>query len=92
MAGRFPGRLPLAMRIAAVVQAFVLVALLPVVLGRAGVLPGASTWGRGIWAVVAVMGVSFAMNTLTPSTKERRLWAPVTFAALVSSVIVAVAG
>ncbi len=93
MGGRFPGRLPPAMRVAAVVQAVLLGVLALVVLARAGVaLPAwspAST--KLIWVVVAVSVLSALMNLATPSKWERILWAPVGVALSVCSSIVALA-
>jgi len=62
MGGRFPGRLPAAMRLGAVLQAALLLALAAVVLVRGGVL--ASLWHpasrKDIWFVVACSAVSAA--------------------------------
>lgn len=91
MGGRFPGTFPPAMRVAAVVQAAVLVALALVVAARAGgVLPawsGAAGWL--IWGVVGFSGLSLLLNSITPSRNERRVWVPVAVVLLGSSLVVA---
>jgi hypothetical protein len=91
MGGAFPGQFPPALRIAALVQAGLLLAMAAVVLARAGViLPG---WGRAsrwlIWFVVAFAALSLILNLLTPSAGERAIWAPTAFFMLLSSGIVA---
>ncbi len=91
MGGAFPGRFPMRMRIAAVVQAALLALTVPIVLSRAGlVLP---TWSEAagwlIWVVVTVAVVSLILNLITPSAGERRIWVPVAVVMLASSLVVA---
>jgi len=92
MGGAFPGQFPPALRIAAIVQAAVLVGMAAIVLARAGLaLPSWSRTARWlIWFVVAFAAVSLVLNLITPSAGERAIWAPVAFLLLMSSVIVAV--
>lgn len=87
MGGRFPGRFPPALRIAALVQGGVLTVLALVVLSRAGLLlPGWEAFSEtGIWFAVGVSALSALMNCMTPSTGERRLWAPVALLLLASA-------
>ena len=91
MGGAFPGRFPPRLRVAAVVQAIVLIALAIVVLAFAGLmLPGlvqAAPWL--IWLAVAFSAIAAVLNTITRSVSERRLWAPVTYVMLVCSLVVA---
>lgn len=91
MGGAFPGRFPPRLRVAAAVQAVVLVALAVVVLAFAGLtLPGlaqATPWL--IWLAVAFSAVAATLNTITRSAGERRLWAPVTYVMFVCSLTVA---
>jgi len=91
MGGAFPGRFPPAMRVAAVLQAVLLVAIVSVVLSCAGLaLPAwreASSWL--IWGVVAFSAVSVVLNAITRSSGERRIWAPVAVVMLVCSLTVA---
>jgi hypothetical protein len=89
MGGAFPGRFPLAVRVAALVQALLIVLMTLVVLSRAGLtLP---SWSRAsrrlVWLVVALGVVSFLLNVATPSAGERMIWAPATFILLECSVL-----
>lgn len=91
MGGAFPGQFPPALRVAALVQAALLVGMAWVVLVRADVLT--ASWVRAsrwlVWGVVAFAALSFVLNLITPSGGERALWAPVAFLLLASSAIVA---
>jgi hypothetical protein len=91
MGGKYPGRFPPALRVAAVVQAAVLVALAVVVLARVGMLlPGwHSLSTKLIWGVVGFSGLSAVLNLITPSKWERILWAPVALGLTTCSVLVA---
>jgi len=91
MGGRFPGRFPSAMRIAALVQIVIYAAMGAVVSARAGLaLPELLTASKvAIWGVVGLMAVAVAMNLLTPSKWERRIWAPVALVMLATSLVVA---
>ena len=93
MGGKFPGRYPAAMRVAALVQAALLVVVALVVLSAAGLaLPSASrSFPWLIWLAVAFSAVSVVLNAITPSAGERRIWVPVAVAMLVSSLVVALA-
>lgn len=91
MGGAYPGRFPPELRVAAVAQAVILALLALVVFARADVaLP---TWSRAsrwlIWVVAAFSTLSLVLNTITPSVRERAIWAPVAFIMLICSVIVA---
>lgn len=94
MGGAFPGRFPPAMRLAALAQAVLLGLMAAVVLSRAGlVLPRwsqASGWLT--WAIAAFAAVGVVLNMGTPSAGKRRLWIPVTFVLLASSLTVALTG
>ena len=91
MGGAFPGQFPLALRIAALIQAALLLGMALVVLARAGVaLPGWSRASRWlIWFVVAFSALSLVLNLITPSAGERAIWAPIAFLLLLGSGIVA---
>jgi hypothetical protein len=91
MGGASPGQFPPALRIAAIIQAVLLVGMAAVILARAGlVLPG---WSRVshwlVWIVVALTALSLILNLITPSPGERALWAPTLSLLLISSLIVA---
>lgn len=94
MGGAFPGQFPPGLRIAALIQAALLVGMAAVVLARAGlVLPAwARVSRRLMWFVVAFAAVSLILNLLTPSAGERAIWAPVALLLLISSAIVAFSG
>lgn len=91
MGGAYPGQFPPTMRVAAVVQAALLVGMALVVLTRAGLFT--PRWARHarwlIWVVVAYSVIGLILNLITPSAGERALWAPVVFVLLVSSLVVA---
>ena len=76
MGGAFPGRFPPAMRVAALVQAAILGVLAVVVLSDADLLLPALAdelpWL--IWVAVAVSMASVAMNAISRSAGERRIW------------------
>jgi hypothetical protein len=93
MGGRYPDRLPPAMRVSAVVQALVLVILAIIVLADAGiVLPQlAASYPWLIWVVVMFSTLSTLLNAITRSTVERRIWLPVALVMLASSLVVAIA-
>jgi len=91
MGGKFPGRFPPKMRVAALVQIVLLVAVAFIVLIRAGLLAEEyyDISRPGIWFVVVLFVVSTILNTITPSKKERMMGAPIAAVLLVSSIIVA---
>ena len=90
MGGAFPGQFPPELRIAALVQAALLVGLAVIVLARAGLV---ALWSRParwlIWVVVVFSALSLVLNLITPSAGERAIWAPIAFLLLVSSAVVA---
>jgi cytochrome bd-type quinol oxidase subunit 2 len=93
MGGKFKGKYPAGMRIAAVVQAAFLVLTGCVVMARAGLLLGgwasASKWL--IWVVVALNAVGLVLNLITPSKGERLRWAPAAAVLLAACLVVALA-
>lgn len=91
MGGRFPGRFPPAMRVAAVVQVVLYVLMAAIIVSRAGVaLPEWREVSRvAVWVVVALMAAAVAMNVITPSKWERRIWAPVALALFACGLVVA---
>ncbi|MEO8510735.1 MAG: hypothetical protein ABI534_05785 [Chloroflexota bacterium] len=93
MGGAFPGRYPPRMRVAAVVQAGVLLLLAAIELASANVLlPSIAAPLRWtVWLPVVVSALGVVLNAISPSAGERRIWVPVTLVLLVSSLIVAIA-
>jgi hypothetical protein len=92
MGGAVPGQFPPALRIAALVQAALIVGMAAIVLSRAElILAGWSRVSRWlVWVVVAVTAMSFVLNLITPSAGEQALWAPVLLLLLASSLVVAI--
>ena len=94
MGGAFPGQFSAALRIAALVQAALIVGMAAVVMSRAGLL--LAGWShaarRLVWVVVAFAGVSLTLNLITPSAGERAIWAPVALLLLATSAVVAMGG
>lgn len=94
MGGKFPGRFPPPMRVAAVAQACILLLLAALVVARAGL--ALSTWASAaswlIWVVVGFSAVSLVLNSITSSAGERRVWVPVAIVMLGSSLAVALGG
>ena len=92
MGGRYPGRLPAVMRLAALVQAVVLAVLAAIVLDAAGLL-GLDWTAQTEWlpfVPVAVSALSLVLNASSRSEPERRTWTPVAIVLLVSSLAVAI--
>jgi hypothetical protein len=94
MGGAFPGTLPPALRIAALVQTGLIALMAVVVLASAGVVfeRRLTRARRLVWFVVAFAAVSLVLNLMTPSAAERAIWAPVAAALLITSGVVALAG
>jgi hypothetical protein len=88
MGGRYPGRFPPRLRVAAVVQAALIALLALIVATRAGLVdtPLDPNW---IWGVVAFSTVSLGLNVLSRSAAERRLWVPIAAVMLGSSLVLA---
>ena len=88
MGGKYPGRFPPALRIAALVQAMVLIVLGVIVLRHTGALSGGALLGQPwlIWVAVAFAAIATILNAITPSKNERALWFPVALIMLVSSI------
>ena len=89
--GRFPGRLPAAMRGVAVGSALLLSAFAAIVAVRAGMMfPAWQPISRVlIWVVVGYCALGVIANAATPSRWERRIWLPVVLVMLASSLLVA---
>lgn len=91
MGGRYPGKFPLRMRVAAIVQALSLVVLALIVLVRGNVISSDfyAASEVGIWIVVAIFTLSLVMNLITPSRWERIIWAPIVTILVACSLLVA---
>ena len=91
LGGKYPGRLPPRMRIAALIQVVVLTFIALSVLTRAGVVLNeySAISKSAIWGVVVFSLVGAILNTITPSKSERKLWAPVAIVLLICATYVA---
>ncbi|RJP62537.1 MAG: hypothetical protein C4543_01775 [Ignavibacteriales bacterium] len=90
MGGKVKGVLPLHLRISALIQSFLILFNGFVVLNHGDVfnlLPSPFTQGWMIFIIV-LMSISFILNVITPSHKERRLWGPITLVMLISGLII----
>ena len=94
MGGRYPGRFPPALRIAAFIQCVLLSSFAIVTLVKAEVLwpQYVSVSDIAIWPVTIVSAASVLMNLATPSKWERILWVPVGSIMLISSGWLAIHG
>lgn len=90
MAGKFPGVLPPQMRFAAIVQALLLLLFAGSVLAYTGITFShyRELSGKLIWPIFAFSIIACVLNTITPSRKERLLWAPVTYVLLVCLIVI----
>jgi hypothetical protein len=91
MGGKFPGKYPPWMRIAALIQIVILALMALVVLAKAGLaLPEWRSFSKtAVWFVVGFSVIAAILNIMTKSTGERRIWAPVSIMLLFTSIIVA---
>lgn len=90
MGGKFPGKYPPKMRAVAVINMMLLGFIAAIVLAEAGLMFAQlkTMSGTGIWFVVVFFGMGTIVNTITPS-KIERIWAPVAFIQLITSLVVA---
>lgn len=90
MGGRFPGKYPPKMRIVALFNILLLGTVGIIVLSRASILmPHWKFFSEtAVWGVVVYFFLGTILNTITPS-KVERIWAPVCFVQLVTSLQIA---
>ena len=90
MGGKYPGRFPLKMRLAALVQIPLLLSFTLIVLTRASLaLVDYFEFSKyAIWLVIAFSFIGAILNTITPSRKERMLWSPISIVLLICSFVV----
>lgn len=91
MGGRYPGKLPSKMRIAALIQIVILFFFTAVVVSKAGILfPSfAGIANTAIWFVLAFFVFGSILNLTSPAKKERFLMGPLNLIALISVLAVA---
>ena len=79
MGGTYPGQFPPEMRIAAVVQALIIALMISIVLARSGFAVNRiyDFSKKAIWFVVIYCAIGLFLNMITPSEKERLIWAPI---------------
>ena len=90
MGGKYPGKYPPKMRIVAVINMLILALMAALVLSEANLFfpQLKSISSVGIWIIVVFFIIGTILNTITPS-KIERIWAPVAFIQLITSLIVA---
>ncbi|MBV6658681.1 MAG: hypothetical protein KI785_13025 [Devosiaceae bacterium] len=87
LGGRYPGRLPQALRLACSVQAMLLMTMGLAVADYAGLI--ALGWPTFVfWIAFGLTVLTAIGNTITPSKLERMAWAPVTIGMLIAITIV----
>ena len=92
MGGKFPGKLPIKMRVAALVQIIILLFFDFVVITKAGMaFDQYHNVGRiGIWFIVAFFVFGSFVNLSSPSRKEKIVMGPANIIALISTLVVAI--
>lgn len=92
MGGKFPGKLPIKMRIAALIQIIIILLFVFMVIAKAGIaFEQYQRIGRiGIWFIVAFFVFGSIMNLSSPSRKEKLVMGPANIIALISTLIVAI--
>lgn len=90
MGGKYPGKYPPKMMKIAIINILILGVIAVIVLSRAGlILPQLAGISRiAIWFIVVYFIIATVLNSITPS-KIERIWAPVAFVQLTTSIIVA---
>lgn len=92
MGGKFPGKLPVKMRIAALIQIFILLLFVSVVIAKSGIsLKQYHSIGRiGIWFVVAFFILGSIVNLSSRSKKEKLVMGPANIIALIITLLIAI--
>lgn len=92
MGGKYPGKFPPFMRVAALFQILMLASLALIVVSKAGLAyPEFYDFARlAIWFVVGFSSLATILNLMTKSVWERRIWAPVSILMLMTSILVAI--
>jgi hypothetical protein len=92
--GKNKGVLPIQLRIGSVITTFIYLGIGGHYLAQVDVFPrflGPDMNQIANWAIVGLNALALIMNTITPSKKERMIWAPVAFVLLTTSALVALA-
>jgi len=91
MGGKFPGKLPPKMRIAAVIQVFILIGFTLIVISKSGLaLQNIYSISKfAIWIILAFFVFGSILNLSSPSKKERFVMGPLNLIALFSVLMIA---
>lgn len=91
MGGKFPGKFPSKMRVAALFQILILLFFILIVFTRAGMMFNQfyNMSKIMIWFVVGFFVIGSILNLITNSIGEKLIWAPVSIIMLITSLIVA---
>ena len=90
--GQNKGVLPNRLRIGSVITTFLYLGMAGHYLAQIGVFPKLLTPELNQlanWAIVGLNALALIMNTITPSKKERMIWAPVALVLLGTSLVIA---
>lgn len=92
LGGKFPGKLPVKMRIAAIFQIFILFLFAIIVVSKSGIAFEAfyGIARIGIWVVFAFFILGTILNISSPSKKERIIMGPLNIIALICVFMVAI--
>ena len=90
--GKNKGALPRNLRIGSAISSFLYLGIAGHYLAQIGVFPqllDANLNSIANWSIVGINSLSLIMNTITPSKKERMIWAPVALILLGASILIA---
>jgi hypothetical protein len=90
--GKNKGVLPIQLRIGSVITTFIYLGIAGHYLAQLGVFTkflGPDMNHLANWAIVGLNALALIMNTITPSKKERMIWAPVALVLLGTSLVIA---
>lgn len=92
LAGKYPGKLPMKMRLAALMQILVLLLFAAIVISKAEIaFESYFSFSKiGIWFVFAFFILGSILNLSSPSKKEKLLMGPLNIIALISVLMVAI--
>ena len=90
--GQNKGSLPVNLRIGSAISVFVYLGVIGHFLAQLDLLPKLLDPGWNLvanWVIVGLFSIALVMNSITPSKKERAIWAPVALVLLIASLIIA---
>ncbi len=90
MGGKFPGEIPNRIKLVYGIQILVLILIDWIVLVKADLIcPKYFELSQSaIWIVVGIMSISTFLNLITPSKKEKQIWAPISLIMLICVIII----